>query len=105
MNRCEHDNLLGRIHPFKTVKCNIYSASECRLIKYRGPALAFNQFSVGIHSLCSVTEPLTDRSTAIVVVSAHEYHDGINLFSVLLFQLVCLRKDMLPLSAADSIDV
>ena len=57
------------------------------------------------HAVESLRVPFAYRHTVVVIVGTHKDEDGIEIITMFLLQLVCLTGNIVPLSAAHTINV
>ena len=105
----QQNNLFIGKQFFQMTQTNINTAFIRIIRHYRNtPFTRFQFFSFttgSYHLLFFLCKPSPDRYTAIKIICPHQNHDGINLFSMLLFQLFCLTGYIIPLTSTHSIHI
>ena len=106
--RKQHYLLVGK-QLFQSANAHVYPSFQ-RLVGHYGHAsfarvnllFAVNGSRNGVRQLL---EPFADRHSRVEVVGAYEHHYSVNLIAVFAFQRLRLPRDVVPLPAADAVNV
>ena len=101
--------MLGRIHLLQLRHGDVDAAFQCILVHAAVAVAALYHFAWLVagysHAVESLRIPFAYRHTVVVIVGSHKDENGIEIITMFLLQLVCLTGNIVPLSAAHTINV
>ena len=106
--RKQHYLLVGE-ECLEAFHCYVYASLERGVVHRRGALLAFVVLLRTVHRgqycILALVIPAAEGHSRVEVVSPDEHRYGVNVVAVLILQRLCLPWHVVPLAAADGIDV
>ena len=106
---CHYYNLLGRIHLLQLRHGDVDTTFQGVLIHGKMAMATLNHFAWLVkgysYAVESLRVPFADRHTIVIIVGTHKDKDGIEIIAMLFLELICLAGNVVPLSAAYTINV
>ena len=106
---CHYYNLLGRIHLLQFRHGDVDTTFQGVLIHGKMAMATLNHFAWLVagysHTVESLRVSFADRHTIVIIVGTHKDKDGIEIIAMLFLERICLAGNVVPLSAAYTINV